>query len=100
MPADHRNVAKYFVSTGGIHPHVMIPDALEHRHRTAHVDGQCGWGSRVEALFGGVGIGLHMGGYNASNLSGVTAAIVLIGVVGLTLDAVFMKFSRMVAVES
>ena len=45
----------------------------------------------VEMLSGGTGIGFYVwDAYNASNLAGVTAAIVLIGLVGLALDMAFI----------
>ena len=81
---------------------MLIPDALPNIVTGLRTSMGIAWMVivAVEMLSGGVGIGFYIwDAYNASNLSGVTAAIVLIGVVGLTLDAVFMKFSRMVAVE-
>jgi nitrate/nitrite transport system permease protein len=51
----------------------------------------------VEMLSGGTGIGFYVwDAYNASNLAGVTAAIVLIGVVGLALDLMFLRVARLV----
>ena len=104
VPADHRNVAKVFrFNRRAYIRHVLIPDALPNIVTGLRTSMGIAWMVivAVEMLSGGVGIGFYIwDAYNASNLSGVTAAIVLIGVVGLTLDAVFMKFSRMVAVES
>jgi nitrate/nitrite transport system permease protein len=103
VPADHRNVAKVFrFNRRAYVRHVLIPDALPNIVTGLRTSMGIAWMVivAVEMLSGGVGIGFYIwDAYNASNLSGVTAAIVLIGVVGLTLDAVFMKFSRMVAVE-
>ena len=104
VPADHRNVARVFrFNRRAYIRHVLIPDALPNIVTGLRTSMGIAWMVivAVEMLSGGVGIGFYIwDAYNASNLSGVTAAIVLIGVVGLTLDAVFMKFSRMVAVES
>ncbi|TML07226.1 MAG: nitrate ABC transporter permease [Actinobacteria bacterium] len=104
VPADHRNVAKVFrFNRRAYIRHVLIPDALPNIVTGLRTSMGIAWMVivAVEMLSGGVGIGFYIwDAYNASNLSGVTAAIVLIGVVGLTLDAVFMKFSRMVADES
>ena len=103
VPADHRNVSKVFrFNRRAYIRHVLIPDALPNIVTGLRTSMGIAWMVivAVEMLSGGVGIGFYIwDAYNASNLSGVTAAIVLIGVVGLILDAVFMKFSRMVAVE-
>jgi nitrate/nitrite transport system permease protein len=104
VPGDHRNVAKVFCFNRRAYVrHVLIPDALPNIVTGLRTSMGIAWMVivAVEMLSGGVGIGFYIwDAYNASNLAGVTAAIVLIGVVGLTLDAAFMKFSRMVAVES
>ena len=104
VPADHRNVAKVFrFNRRAYIRHVLIPDALPNIVTGLRTSMGIAWMVivAVEMLSGGVGIGFYIwDAYNASNLSGVTAAIVLIGVVGLALDAVFMKFSRMVTVEA
>jgi len=103
VPGDHHNVAKVFrFNRRAYIRHVLIPDALPNIVTGLRTSMGIAWMVivAVEMLSGGVGIGFYIwDAYNASNLAGVTAAIVLIGVVGLTLDAVFMKFSRMVAVD-
>jgi nitrate/nitrite transport system permease protein len=54
----------------------------------------------VEMLAGGTGIGFFVwNSYNGGNLALVTAAIVLIGVVGLALDALFLRIAGLVTVE-
>jgi nitrate/nitrite transport system permease protein len=103
VPGDHRNVAKVFrFNRRAYIRHVLVPDALPNIVTGLRTSMGIAWMVivAVEMLSGGVGIGFYIwDAYNASNLAGVTAAIVLIGVVGLALDAGFMKCSRMVAVD-
>jgi nitrate/nitrite transport system permease protein len=86
VPADHRNVAKVFrFNRRAYIRHVLIPDALPNIVTGLRTSMGIAWMVivAVEMLSGGVGIGFYIwDAYNASNLSGVTAAIVLIGVVG------------------
>jgi nitrate/nitrite transport system permease protein len=103
VPSDHRNVAKVFrFNRRAYVRHVLIPDALPNIVTGLRTSMGIAWMVivAVEMLSGGVGIGFYIwDAYNASNLAGVTAAIVLIGVVGLALDSVFMKCSRLVAID-
>jgi nitrate/nitrite transport system permease protein len=49
---------------------------------------------------GGTGIGSYVWEqYNALNLAAVTAAIVLIGIVGFALDLIFLRLGKAVAIE-
>ncbi len=103
VPNDHRNVAKVFrFNRREYVRHALIPYAFPTIVTGLGTSMGIAWMVivAVEMLSGGVGIGFYIwDAYNASNLAGVTAAIVLIGVVGLALDAAFMKCSRLVAVE-
>ncbi len=54
----------------------------------------------VEMLSGGSGVGFFVwNSYNGGNLAAVTAAILIIGGVGVLLDAVFVRIGRRVALE-
>jgi nitrate/nitrite transport system permease protein len=103
VPADHRNVAKVF-RFGRIEyvRHVLLPDALPGIVTGLRTSMGVAWMVivAVEMLSGGTGIGFFVwDAYNASNLAGVTSAIVLIGVVGLVLDVLFVRLGRHVALE-
>jgi nitrate/nitrite transport system permease protein len=103
VPADHHNVARVFrFNRRAYIRHVLVPDAMPNIVTGLRTSMGIAWMVivAVEMLSGGVGIGFYIwDAYNASNLAGVTAAIVLIGVVGLALDSLFMRLSRVVAVD-
>jgi nitrate/nitrite transport system permease protein len=100
VPQDHRNVARVF-RFGRIAyvRHVLVPDALPNIVTGLRLSMGVAWMVivAVEMLSGGTGIGFYVwDAYNASNLAGVTAAIVLIGVVGLALDLLFLRLATLV----
>jgi nitrate/nitrite transport system permease protein len=100
VPQDHRNVARVFrFGRVAYIRHVLIPDALPSIVTGLRLSMGVAWMVivAVEMLSGGTGIGFYVwDAYNASNLAGVTAAIVLIGVVGLALDLMFLRVARLV----
>ncbi|HEV8297865.1 MAG TPA: nitrate ABC transporter permease [Acidimicrobiales bacterium] len=104
VPQDHRNVARVF-RFGRIAyvRHVLIPDALPNIITGLRLSMGVAWMVivAVEMLSASSGIGFYVwDAYNASNLAGVTSAIVIIGVVGLVLDMVFLSLGRYVAREN
>ena len=103
MPADHRNVARVFrFGRLAYVRHVLVPHALPSVVTGLRLSMGVAWMVivAVEMLSGGAGIGFFVwDSYNASNLATVTAAIVLIGAVGVVLDAVFLRLGRRVALE-
>ena len=103
VPVDHRNVAKVFQSGPMQYVrHALLPDAMPGIVTGLRTSMGVAWMVivAVEMLSGGTGIGFYVwDAYNASNLAGVTAAIVLIGMVGLTLDVAFVRLGRRVALD-
>ncbi|MGW1492103.1 nitrate ABC transporter permease [Streptomyces sp. NPDC002402] len=103
IPQDHRNVARVF-RFGHIAylRHVLVPNALPSIITGLRLSMGIAWMVivAVEMLSGNSGIGFFVwDSYNAGNLSSVVAAIVLIGLVGLILDAILVRLSRKVAIE-
>jgi nitrate/nitrite transport system permease protein len=103
VPQDHRNVSRVF-KFGRIAylRHVLIPDSLPSIVTGLRLSMGVAWMVivAVEMLSGGTGIGFYVwDAYNASNLAGVTSAIVLIGGVGLALDLIFLRLGRAVQRE-
>ncbi|HET6359750.1 nitrate ABC transporter permease [Streptomyces sp.] len=103
IPHDHRNVARVF-RFGRIAylRHVLVPNALPSIITGLRLSMGIAWMVivAVEMLSGNSGIGFFVwDSYNAGNLSSVVAAIVLIGLVGLILDAILVRLSRKVAIE-
>jgi nitrate/nitrite transport system permease protein len=103
IPQDHRNVARVF-RFGRIAylRHVLVPNALPSIITGLRLSMGIAWMVivAVEMLSGNSGIGFFVwDSYNAGNLSSVVAAIVLIGLVGLILDAILVRLSRNVAIE-
>jgi nitrate/nitrite transport system permease protein len=100
VPQDHRNVARVFrFGRLAYIRHVLVPDALPNIVTGLRLSMGVAWMVivAVEMLSGGTGIGFYVwDAYNASNLAGVTAAIVLIGVVGLALDLLFLRLASLV----
>ncbi|MEO6120664.1 MAG: nitrate ABC transporter permease [Acidimicrobiales bacterium] len=103
VPRDHRNVARVFrFSRMAYVRHVLLPDSLPSIITGLRLSMGIGWMVIVaaEMLSGGAGIGFFVwNSYNASNLSAVIAAIVLIGAIGFTLDSLFMRLGRHFSVE-
>ena len=103
IPHDHRNVARVF-RFGRIAylRHVLVPNALPSIITGLRLSMGIAWMVivAVEMLSGNSGIGFFVwDSYNAGNLDSVVAAIVLIGLVGLILDAILVRLSRKVAIE-
>jgi nitrate/nitrite transport system permease protein len=82
--------------------HVMIPHTLPSIVTGLRLSMGVAWMVivAVEMLSGGVGIGDYVWvAYNALNLAKVVSAILLIGIVGLALDALFLRLGKAVALE-
>ncbi len=103
VPRDHRNVARvYRFGRMAYVRHVLLPDALPSIITGLRLSMGIGWMVIVaaEMLSGGAGIGFFVwNSYNASNLSAVIGAIVLVGAIGVALDTLFMRLGRRFSVE-
>ena len=103
IPRDHRNVARVFCFGRLAYlRHVLLPNTLPSIVTGLRLSMGIAWMVivAVEMLSGGAGIGFFVwDAYNASNLPGVVAAIVLIGGVGIALDAVFLRIANRVTLE-
>jgi nitrate/nitrite transport system permease protein len=103
VPRDHRNVARVFrLSKPAYVRHVLVPHALPSVVTGLRLSMGTAWMVivAVEMLSGGVGIGTYVWEeYNALNLGRMTAAIVLIGAVGLLFDLLFLRLGKAVAIE-
>jgi nitrate/nitrite transport system permease protein len=100
VPRDHRNVARVF-QFGRLRyiRHVLVPHALPSVVTGLRLSMGVAWMVivAVEMLSGGTGIGFFVwNSYNGANLGEVIAAILLIGIVGLTLDVAFLRIARKV----
>ena len=103
IPRDHRNVALVF-RFGRLARlrHVLLPNAMPSVVTGLRQSMGIAWMVivAVEMLSGGAGIGSFVWeSYNANDLAAVAAAILLIGGVGLALDAAFLRLGRRVALE-
>ncbi len=103
VPRDQRNVAKVFrFGRLAYFRHVMVPHALPSVVTGLRLSMGIAWMVivAVEMLSGGSGIGFFVwDSYNASNLAAVIAAVLLIGSIGVALDAAFVHVSKRVAIE-
>jgi nitrate/nitrite transport system permease protein len=103
VPRDQRNVAKVFrFGRLAYFRHVLIPHAMPSVVTGLRLSMGIAWMVivAVEMLSGGSGIGFFVWDmYNASNLAAVIAAVLLIGSIGVALDAAFVKLFKRVAVE-
>lgn len=102
VPRDQLNVARVF-RFGRLASlrHIVVPHALPSVVTGLRLSMGVAWMVivAVEMLSGGTGIGFFVwDAYNALNLAGVVAAIVLIGVIGVIFDQVFLWCGRKVAV--
>ena len=82
--------------------HVLVPNALPSIVTGLRSAMGIAWMVivAVEMLSGGAGIGFFVWDqYNAGSLASVTAAILLIGSVGVALDATFQRLNRRVTLE-
>ncbi|MEA2686111.1 MAG: nitrate/nitrite transport system permease protein [Actinomycetota bacterium] len=103
VPRDHRNVAKVFhFGRLAYLRHVVVPHTLPNVVTGMRLSMGIAWMVIVaaEMLSGGTGIGGFVWeSYNGGSLAKVVAAIFMIGVVGLILDALFRRLGRGVALE-
>lgn len=103
VPADQRNVARVFrFGRWAYLRHVLIPNTLPSAVTGLRLSMGISWMVivAVEMLAGGTGIGDSIWEwYNGLDLPRVTAGIVFIGLLGLTLDALFLRLARAVAIE-
>jgi nitrate/nitrite transport system permease protein len=103
VPKDQRNVAKVFkLDRLAYVRHVLVPHTLPSIVTGLRLSMGVAWMVivAVEMLSGGVGVGFFVwDAYNALNLAKVVSAIVVIGVVGLVLDALFLRLSKAVQPE-
>lgn len=101
VPQSHKNVARVF-RFGRVKyvRHVLLPYSLPSVVNGMRISMGIAWMVivAVEMLSGGTGIGFYVwDAYNANNLANVAAAIFLIGLVGMALDAAFGQLQRRVA---
>jgi nitrate/nitrite transport system permease protein len=105
VPHDQRAVARVFkFGKLAYLRHVLVPNTMPSVVTGMRVSMGIAWmvivAVEMLASGGGTGIGSYVWEqYNALNLAGVTAAIVLIGITGFLLDLVFMRLGRAVAIE-
>ena len=103
-PADQRNVARVFhFGRFQYVRYVLIPNAMPATITGLRLSMGTAWVVIVaaEMLSGNSGIGFFVWDtYNAGNLANVAAAILVIGFVGIVLDAIVVWLSRRVLEES
>ena len=103
IPSEQRDVARVFrFGKVAYLRHVLIPNALPGMVTGMRLSMGIAWMVivAVEMLSGGAGIGFFVwDSYNAGSLAAVTAAILLIGVVGVILDASFQRLNRRLTLE-
>jgi nitrate/nitrite transport system permease protein len=103
IPQEQRNVARVFrFGRFAYLRHVLVPNALPAVVTGMRLSMGIAWMVivAVEMLSGSTGIGYYVwDSYNAGNLSQVTAAIVLIGAIGMALDWAFLRLGRHVTEE-
>jgi nitrate/nitrite transport system permease protein len=104
VPPEQRDVARVFRFGRLTYlRHVLIPNALPGIVTGMRLSMGIAWMVivAVEMLSGGAGIGFFVWDqYNAGSLASVTAAILLIGAVGVALDATFQRLNRRVTLEA
>ena len=103
IPPEQRDVAKVFRFGRLTYlRHILVPNALPGMVTGMRLSMGIAWMVivAVEMLSGGAGIGFFVwDSYNAGSLASVTAAILLIGAVGVVLDASFQRLNRRVTLE-
>ncbi len=103
IPRDQRNVALVFqFGRMAYLRHVLLPNALPSVVTGLRQSMGIAWMVivAVEMLSGGAGIGGFVWeSYNTGNMAAVTAAILIIGSLGLLLDVGFLRLGRRVALE-
>ncbi len=103
IPRDQRNVALVFqFGRMAYLRHVLLPNALPSVVTGLRQSMGIAWMVivAVEMLSGGAGIGGFVWeSYNTADMAAVTAAILIIGSLGLLLDVGFLRLGRRVALE-
>ena len=103
VPSEQRDVARVFRFGRSTYlRHILVPNALPGMVTGMRLSMGIAWMVivAVEMLSGGAGIGFFVwDSYNAGSLASVAAAILLIGGVGVTLDALFQRLDRRVTLE-
>ena len=103
IPSEQRDVARVFRFGRLTYlRHILVPNALPGMVTGMRLSMGIAWMVivAVEMLSGGAGIGFFVwDSYNAGSLASVAAAILLIGAVGVVLDASFQRLDRRVALE-
>jgi nitrate/nitrite transport system permease protein len=98
IPPDQRNVAKVFKFNMRTYVrHVLLPNAMPGIVTGMRLSMGVAWMVivAVEMMSVGTGVGFFVWeAYNAGDLSVVMAAIIMIGLVGLTLDMFFLKLGK------
>lgn len=100
IPRDHRNIAKVFrFGRMAYIRHVLIPDTLPSVITGMRLSMGVAWMVivAVEILLGQGGIGFYVwDSYNAGSYTQITAAALVIGVIGVILDQLFLRLARAV----
>lgn len=103
VPSEQRDVARVFRFGRTTYlRHILVPNALPGMVTGMRLSMGIAWMVivAVEMLSGGAGIGFFVwDSYNAGSLASVAAAILLIGGVGVALDALFQRLDRRVTLE-
>jgi nitrate/nitrite transport system permease protein len=98
VPADQLHVARVFrFGRVSFVRHILLPNTIPSLITGLRLAMGTAWMVivAVEMLAGGTGIGFFVwDSYNALDLSRVVCAIVLIGLVGLCIDALFLRLAR------
>ncbi|HEX4979951.1 MAG TPA: nitrate ABC transporter permease, partial [Acidimicrobiales bacterium] len=103
IPIEQQNVARVFrFGRLAYLRHVLIPNSLGGMVTGMRLSMGIAWMVivAVEMLSGGTGIGFFVwDAYNAGSLEAVTAAIIIIGGVGVALDVGFQRLGRRVSIS-
>jgi nitrate/nitrite transport system permease protein len=103
VPRDQRNVARVFhLRRGAYVRHVLLPHTLPSIVTGLRLSMGVAWMVIVatEMLSATSGIGSYVwDSYNGDNLAHVSAAIILIGSIGLILDLAFLRLGRAVSTQ-
>jgi nitrate/nitrite transport system permease protein len=103
VPRDQRNVAKVFhLRRGAYVRHVLLPHTLPSVVTGMRLSMGVAWMVIVasEMLSGTSGIGNYVwNSYNGGNMAHVSAAIILIGSIGLVLDLAFLRLGKAVSTQ-
>jgi len=101
IPRDHRNIAKVFkFGRRAYIRHVLVPDTLPSVVTGMRLSMGVAWMVivAVEILLGQGGIGFYVwDSYNAGSYTQITAAVLVIGMIGVVMDQFFLRLARAVA---